>query len=365
MEGAIKHRLLLGGGLVFFVVSAALLWIARSHHFDDVENDVAKVDIQIPSQNIKAHTKQIKVKNEQARLVAEEARADFVASTPKKLTRVFASSLEGTEIDGRLRADAHGQLIVDLEVRDFFDYFLNTVGEVEPETALAEIEAVAQAYLPEDAAQQAMTVLEQYLAFKEEAVQLMSQPMPDQHASGMSQIETFEWALSELKRIRRETMSPETVEAFFSLEESYSEYTLAAIRIQSDDTISSQDKAALIAFEREKLPENLRKTEETLHADAQAHAQVEQVIEQGDEQALTTQLRQQGYDEQQIQSIVSYQQSQTRFDARYEEYKLQKEKLMQSGLSEKDRMAQLERIQTEFFRSEQELTQAKVRDLRG
>jgi len=41
--------------------------------------------------------------------------------------KVFAPSLEGTEIDRRLCADISGNLILDLEVRDLFDYFLNAV----------------------------------------------------------------------------------------------------------------------------------------------------------------------------------------------------------------------------------------------
>lgn len=41
----------------------------------------------------------------------------------------LAQTLEGTEIDGGLKTDATGQLILDQEVRDFFDYFLSTADE--------------------------------------------------------------------------------------------------------------------------------------------------------------------------------------------------------------------------------------------
>ena len=37
----------------------------------------------------------------------------------------FARSLAGTDIDGALKADGNGELILDLGVRDFFDYFLS------------------------------------------------------------------------------------------------------------------------------------------------------------------------------------------------------------------------------------------------
>lgn len=40
---------------------------------------------------------------------------------------VTLPSLAGTEVDGQLRTDAAGNLLLDLAVRDYFDYFLSAV----------------------------------------------------------------------------------------------------------------------------------------------------------------------------------------------------------------------------------------------
>ncbi|AMQ89539.1 hypothetical protein [Marinobacter sp. LQ44] len=85
--------------------------------------------------------------------------------TPESLgPNPFAPSLQGTDIEGVLQADDNGQLVVNLEVRDFFDYFLSTVGEVSPETAIGQIQQMARQHLPESAAQQALALLDQYSA---------------------------------------------------------------------------------------------------------------------------------------------------------------------------------------------------------
>jgi len=76
--------------------------------------------------------KESDTREEAAEMAADE---DAEYQTPQSLgDDVFARSLEGTDIDGHLRANAQGQLMVDLETRDFFDYFLNTVGEPWPGT---------------------------------------------------------------------------------------------------------------------------------------------------------------------------------------------------------------------------------------
>src|SRR5690554_7854100 len=85
----------------------------------------------------------------------------------------IAPSLAGTDIDGALQADENGQLIVNLEVRDFFDYFLSTVGEVSPETAIGQIQQMARQHLPESAAQQALALLDQYLDYKQASLAVM------------------------------------------------------------------------------------------------------------------------------------------------------------------------------------------------
>ncbi|WP_250656222.1 lipase secretion chaperone [Alkalimarinus coralli] len=285
-------------------------------------------------------------------------------ATPRQLPRSFAPSLEGTEIDGQLKLDAAGNLVVDIEVKDFFDYFLNTVGEVTPDVAVAEMQKIASSHLPPEAVDQAMQLLGEYLAYKNRAVELMAKPLlPKAQQTKQYQIETLEKTFQTLKSIRRETMSDEAVTAFFALEEAYGEYTLASIKVQNDDTLSVDEKAALTQYYREKLPDIVRKTEETVMADAEKNRAMHQVISSGNEEALKQQLADEGYAEDVANEMIAFQQQQREFDQRYQAYQSEKQQLLGAGLADKDQAYQLELLRARYFNTEKELTQAKVRDL--
>ena len=78
----------------------------------------------------------------------------------------ISAALEGTHIDGALSSDAQGNLILNLQIRDFFDYFLSIADDVGPEQAIAEIQRYSQQYLPEPANTQALELLGNYLRYK-------------------------------------------------------------------------------------------------------------------------------------------------------------------------------------------------------
>lgn len=285
-------------------------------------------------------------------------------ATPRQLPHSFAPSLEGTEIDGQLKLDDTGNLVVDIEVKDFFDYFLNTVGEVTPDVAVAEMQKIASSHLPPEAVDQAMQLLSEYLAYKNRAVELMAQPLlPKDQQTKQYQIDMLEKTFQTLKSIRRETMSDEAVTAFFSLEEAYGEYTLASIKIQNDDTLSADEKTALTQYYREKLPDIVRKTEETVIADAEKNRAMHQVISSGNEEALKQQLADEGYSQEVANEMIAFQQQQRVFDQRYQAYQSEKQQLLGAGLSDKDQAYQLDLLRARYFNTEKELTQAKVRDL--
>ena len=287
-----------------------------------------------------------------------------VVSTPKRLDDPFASSLEGTEIDGQLKLDANGNLVVDLEVKDFFDYFLNTVGEVTPDVAVAEMQKLAASHLPPSAVDKTMQLLGEYLAYKSQAVELMAQPMlPKEQQTKQYQIDMLEMTFQTLKSIRRETMSEEAVTAFFAMEEAYGEYTLASIRVQNDEALSVDEKLALTRYYREQLPDVIRKTEQTVVADAEKNQAIHQAITSGSEDVLKQQLADEGYADEVATEIVEFQSQQRMFDQRYQAYLSEKKQLAEAGLSDEDQAYQLGILRARYFNSEKELTQAKVRDL--
>ena len=291
---------------------------------------------------------------------------ESVAATPREWTdQPFAPSLEGTEIDGQLRADANGDLIVDLEVKDFFDYFLNTVGQVPPEEALSAIQSMANNNLPDSAAKQAMALLDSNLEYKREALALSQVRLdPGRQSDPKYQVAQLRQALADLKAVRRNTMSPEAVEAFFGLEEAYGEYTVASIEIQQREDLSPEARNTLLQWQRQQLPEVIRRTETSLIDENKVSEARQQAIADADSpEDAGRKLQALGLDSSQADDVVSYLQEREEFDASFEDYQKALTKLETSGLAPEDQAEQQQALLEQYFSNEQTQTWAKLRQL--
>ncbi|MFE8072315.1 lipase secretion chaperone [Marinobacteraceae bacterium S3BR75-40.1] len=296
---------------------------------------------------------------------AQSEEPAVVASTPKKLPNVFASSLEGTDIDGALTADAAGNLVVNLGVRDFFDYFLNTVGEVPPEEAIAQMHALMKANLPASAVNQGMALLGKYLNFKRDALELARQPLDQARKDDPDyQLEQLKAAMHSMETLRRETFTEAEREAFFGMEEAYAEYTVKSLEIQRRDDLSPQQKQDMLAYAREQLPEEIRRTEQHLREEQARQQAFQQTIEQASSpEAAAIRLREQGMAEEQVAQVKTYLQQRDRFEDSYKAYREAREQLDKAGLAEKDLERRRQALLEEHFDTEQGQTWARLRDL--
>jgi len=289
-----------------------------------------------------------------------------VHQTPSSLgEKPFASSLAGTRIDGSLRANANGQLIIDLETRDFFDYFLNTIGEVSAEQALGQIERMAKDSLPETAATEAIALLHQYLDYKDAAFALGNQGLdPARQNDPSYQLEMLKGALADMKQLRRRMFTADTHEAFFGLEEAYGDYTLASLDIQQRTDLSTEAKKTLMEWHRQQLPEVIRRTETRMIEEGSTHRARQQALTRAESPAdAGRRLRSQGVDDAQASEVVAYMEERERFDDEYQQYRQALASLDTSGLAQEDLEAQKSRLLEQHFEDEQARTWARLRAL--
>ena len=287
-------------------------------------------------------------------------------TTPESLgPHPFAASLSGTEIDGALTAKGNGELVINLEVRDFFDYFLSTVGEVSPETAIQQIEAMARNHLPEPASTQALALLDEYLAYKQASLEVMQTRLdPARTGDPAYQLAALGDALAQLKRLRATTFSSPAHQAFFGLEEAYSEYTLATLAIQQRTDLSEQGKQALVQWHRNQLPAQLRETEQHLHASTrQQRARTAAIETASSPEAAGRQLAELGVDTDGVESVVSYLKQREHFDQRFEDFREAVDREDSSGLAEADLEKRREALLEQHFPQEQDRTWARLKML--
>lgn len=286
--------------------------------------------------------------------------------TPESLgEKPFASSLAGTNIDGSLRADVNGQLVIDLKTRDFFDYFLNTIGEVSADQALGQIKKLARDHLPEAAAGEAIALLHQYLDYKDAAFALGNQGLdPARQHDPSYQLDMLKGALADMKQLRGRMFAADTHEAFFGLEEAYGDYTLASLDIQQRKDLSIEAKNTVMEWHRQQLPEIIRRTETRMIEEGSHHQARQQALANAESPTdAGRRLRELGVADTQVNDVVAYMEEREHFDREYQQFKQALASLNASGLAQEDMEAQKSRLLKQHFEDEQTRTWARLRAL--
>lgn len=212
----------LGAGVALVVV-AAVTW--QQSPKVEVEQQITKQNV-YSGENSSPHVQQ------------------YSTITPQDLSQL--KTFRGAQVDGALRTDHKGKLIIDMQLRHWIDFHLSAQGELELNDIIDYMQNQMR-NLPEPGQSQALAVLEDYLGYldalgkydQEESKRLDEPSMNDMAAR-----------LAWQQRLRRQWLEPEVVAAFFEAEEKIDEYMLAKIQLRNDGA-SAEELAAL----EQKLPE--------------------------------------------------------------------------------------------------------------
>jgi len=161
------------------------------------------------------------------------------------------ASLRDTDVDGNLRVDEDGNLIVAPDVLKFFDYFFSATGEESPEAIKARIVAAIRKRLPDERAQkQAIALLDKYIAYREGSRSL--RPDGDDLAS----------RLDVVKRLRREHFGEGDAEKLFGEQEQADAVAIGQKKVLDDKSLSVEERDKRLAELEKQLPESVRAARE-------------------------------------------------------------------------------------------------------
>jgi lipase chaperone LimK len=186
-------------------------------------------------------------------------------------------SLEGTDADGAVTADAAGHLVVDLELRRLFEHFLAASGEESIAVMRARIIAVLHERLPPAAVAEAIAILDRYLGYRDAARRLAA---PAGAAAGLDRVHD----------LRVTWLSAAVARAFFADEEASIAAALARREVAADPALSAAERERRLAEIEARTPAAVRQ------ARAAATAPI-------DEMAREAQARASGASEDQIAAV--------------------------------------------------------------
>lgn len=270
----------------------------------------------------------------------------------RHVSQPLVRAMADTEIDGELRTDAAGNLILDLAVRDYFDYFLSAADQAGLEAAIGALVQDASGRLPEQALGQLSRLLGDYLDYKRASLALLQQPLSAQQNQPAAQLAALQQAFAGLAQLRREHLGAAATEAFFGAEEAYGRYTLDAMALQARDDLSAAAKADAVEALRAQMPQALRDSEER---QAQAVAQEVERSRLWREGASEEQMRSflaMTYDPPTVERLLDEQRADRAWQHSYEAYRQELAGLASAGLSAGDQELERQRLRQRLFNAD-------------
>lgn len=173
---------------------------------------------------------------------------------PKKLMN---SSLKGTIIDGLYPVDENGNLIIASSIKHRFEYFLSTMGEFSFDEVKQMVIDDIHLNLSEPARSQALTLFTDYIGYKYALADLENSLDAPQDYE-LKDIERMRFQLQQLRDKRREYFDQTTIDAFFGFDETYDDFMLARLEIQSNQQLTETEKQDQITSLENSLPETIR-----------------------------------------------------------------------------------------------------------
>ncbi|WP_421684326.1 lipase secretion chaperone [Stutzerimonas urumqiensis] len=161
-------------------------------------------------------------------------------------------SYRGTTLDGALPVDTNGQLIVCLEVRQLFDYFLSALGEESLQASVDRLRRYIAGQLEAPARAQALALLDDYLTYKRALLDV------DRAQPRVADLAALRQRHEQVRALRASIFSVAAHEAFFGFEEARDGYALQRLAIVHDTTLSAQAKGEAIDRLRAGLPDDVQ-----------------------------------------------------------------------------------------------------------
>lgn len=261
-------------------------------------------------------------------------------------------SLEGTEVDGELRADADGNLVIEPDIRRVFDYFLSTVGEDDVEQVKSRIALHLAEVLPDSAARQAWELFERYEAYGEAMEAL---PQHDGTVAGMGE------SLKQRQQLRQEWLGQNVAESFYGFDDAFDNYTLARMAVQQDESLSAEEQAARLQALEDDLPAPVREVRQRANLPVQVSQDVAALREAGASDYEIRALREAALGREAAERLEALDQQRAQWDQRYADYRRQVAEIAASGLAPEDQEREVTRLRESTF-DEQERRRVQALD---
>jgi lipase chaperone LimK len=276
--------------------------------------------------------------------IRENERAALSASIQKS-----AQSLHGTDINGGFPVDSNGHLIISPLNRDYFEYYLSTLGELPLDEILLKMEEDISANLTEPAKSEALELLGNYIELKRALLNLEEQVGDQLLQYGSNPIEAHKARLAMLSELRQQHLGSEASQAFYGETEAYDTYMLDRMSINQNTELSQQEKQQELLNLMKSAPEALQpRFEEEIRMKSMELEVAKLQAENADPQAIYA-VRAEALGEPAATRLQALDERKALWQNRYDSYQQELQNIESSGLSGEELKLATEQLRDNHF----------------
>jgi lipase chaperone LimK len=250
-------------------------------------------------------------------------------------------SLQGASHGIRLQTDSNGQLLLEPQLLQLFDFYFNAIDEEPVAKILLRIHNDLASQVHGPALAQARDLLKRYLDYRLAMLDLpKGSPQPTAAA--------FAEYLQALTQLREAHFSAAENQAFFSSDASQDQFMLAQLSL-NERGLSPAEHLTQLALLEAQLPPEQRAARQQVSRDGELYAATEAMRQAGASEEAIYQLRAKTLDPQAASELQKLDAKRRDWQARLDAYGKARDSLRHSGLSATDQASAISDLQASSF----------------
>ena len=270
--------------------------------------------------------------------------------TPPQINDLV-SSLAGTHHGVQLKS-RNQQFIITASLKDLFDYYLSAAGEETTAEIDQRIQTELAKQLQTDALAQALTIWQNYLAYKSELVEFDQQyPAHSSQPEKLKQLQLLQQRQLALIALQDQIFGANTAEILFRFDRQLDGYTLEKAELLASDLSAEQIQQRLVNLSAQ-LP---LETVLSVQRNNQQQALLEINQQEGLDAQQKFQQREQQVGAAAAGRLQELDEKRAAWQQRMIDFKQQKQLLDQAGLAEEEYKMSLNKLYTQHFAVKEQL----------
>lgn len=247
-------------------------------------------------------------------------------------------SLQGSPLPSQLAIHADGNLVIQIAIRHYFDYFLTAIGEEPLSLIAARVRFQLTQELAPPALSQALTIFADYIAYRDTLAYLLNQQQQDQQL-----------LRAQIEAARVEHFDPLVINAFFADEDSYGQYMNARSQLSQDPSLSIEERQQRAAQLLAAAPAWLQQQQATANQLSNFQRQRDQLLAETADPAQLQQLREQTFGAEAADRLAELADRRVIWQQQLADYHQQLEDLLAADMDEDDLQAEILGLREYYF----------------